>query len=225
VRSVAGPDGCSLDEVLTAGGIGVALCAEPAGQHRVVTIGADGALYEEGTLALARAHGRLTMAADGTLLYRPPTGAEPESAPSPFVDFAATSDGPAAKASPPTAEERVPWVRRPLPLGAPQAWRPVRVLDAVAHLVLPGGAVLVAAATGAEGSTLELWLDTPTAPARQLAGGLRVRDNVLALEVRDGELVLVTHPIAKRLRDLRSPDDPALRRLRVMNDGTLEPLR
>lgn len=229
VRAAPGPAGCNLERVLSAGGIGVGLCARPGGQRGIVMLAADGTSYDEGVWPIANADGTLSMATDGTLLYLPalpeqPGGglasllAAPPSSAAPAVSPAAAPAG-----SPPLS--RVGWVRRLLPLGAANAWRPTRVPDSLAFVVLPGGAALVAASPpGDDGRTLELWLDRAGAVPQRLIAGLPVRGNLLALELRDGLPLLVAHPTLERLPAAGQPEATGLRRLRVMADATFDPV-
>jgi hypothetical protein len=93
---------------------------------------------------------------------------------------------------------------------------------------LRAGHALVAKSVGERGERLELGVDAPGAgyrallPAIDLAG-----EHAVGLEIQaDGTLVLLLHPkrrVTPRIaNDQVDPDPP--HRMRVMSDGSLEPL-
>jgi hypothetical protein len=68
VRLVTPPKGCALESVLSASGIGIALCRVDSRTRRVFTIDRSGKLYHEVDTNLGGADPSVRMAIDGTLL-------------------------------------------------------------------------------------------------------------------------------------------------------------
>jgi hypothetical protein len=139
------PPGCTPLKLLTAGGVGVLVCAPLAAPEEALLFLADvsGRWQSEGALRLAgRSVDALSLAPDGTLLLRAGWG-----------DVAT----------------RRAFVRRPLALGEPRAWREVDVAGAAEVRVDVGGGLLLVLPGGAPvPSFVALALDTPAAPRRTL---------------------------------------------------------
>ncbi|WP_437573462.1 hypothetical protein [Sorangium sp. So ce887] len=166
VTPVAAPEGCPQPVALhNAAGAGVLICRGGSGSAAIFVRGAHGPWHAEGSQAIpAEALGSIAAAPDGTLLLR----------------------GPALPASAQGREPLQALVRRPLPLGAAQAWRRIVVPDGVAALPAPGGAALLATSPAASaGARLDLALDRPGHPVLGLAGDVEVDQNLMRMEVRD----------------------------------------
>lgn len=139
------PPGCTPQKLLTAGGVGVLVCEPLAAPEEAPIFLADvsGRWQSEGTLRLGgRRVDALRLAPDGTLLLR-----------------AGWSD----------PETRRAFVRRPLALGDPRAFREVDVRGAAEVRVDVGGGLLLILPGGTPApSFVALALDTPAAPRRTL---------------------------------------------------------
>ncbi|MBI4952547.1 MAG: hypothetical protein HY908_10980 [Myxococcales bacterium] len=88
------------------------------------------------------------------------------------------------------AERRVA-VRRPLPLGAPAAWREVAVAGSVGYRLQPGGAVLAVVAASREAERFDLVLDRPDAGATRIAVDLPVEGGLAEVRLGPDGLVHV----------------------------------
>jgi hypothetical protein len=139
------PPGCTPQRLFTAGGVGVLVCEPLAAPEEAPLFLADvtGRWQSEGTLRLGgRSADALRLAPDGTLLLRA-GWADPAS--------------------------RRAFVRRPLALGEPRAWREVDVRGAAEVRVDVGGGLLLVLPEGAPlPNMVSLALDTPAAPRRPL---------------------------------------------------------
>jgi len=160
------PAGCDPTRMLTAGGIGVLVCAG-VGKTALYTIAKDGVFREEATLPMSIEPDDVTIAPDGTLLVHPVCGAKGQGV-----------TGPCPKAL----------VRAPRPLGAKDAWR--EVSRGLAYRVLGNGAVLIVA-SGKDPQRFSLFVEGPGNIETTIATELFVAGDLLDVRVEKDRIVIV----------------------------------
>lgn len=160
-RVLTAPAGCNPRAARSAVGIGVLLCDGKDSTHLYVTT-KDGVWHDEGTLPGAGDFGELEFAGDGTLVVRPRCADD--------------------------AAECTAWVRSPLPVGAPTAWRVVR--GGHVYRAAGSGAVLVVTATkGATGKlALDFAVDRPNQPRDPLITGVVIPSDPYRLVYTGSEI-------------------------------------
>ncbi len=172
------PAGCDPTRLLTAGGIGVLFCAGD-NKTTVHTIAKDGVFRAESSFPTSFEVDEITIGKDGTLVAHPTCGAKGQGE---------TGPCPAAL------------IRSPKALGAADAWRASSVPSALAYRVLEGGAALVIAG-GSDSQRFSLIIDAPGKAPSPLAKDLAVAGDLLDVELRKDQIVVVeqvtTRPLAK----------------------------
>jgi len=84
------------------------------------------------------------------------------------------------------------FVRAPVALGDPAAWREVSVPDAVAYRPLDGGgALIVTSPTAAAGRKLSVWYEPAGGPRRELAHDVALEGDLLDVTAHQGHVVFL----------------------------------
>jgi hypothetical protein len=162
-RVLTAPAGCSPRAARSAVGLGILLCDGTDSTHIYVTT-KDGVWIDEGTLPGAGYFGEHEFAADGTIVLRP-----------------RCADN---------APDCTAWVRSPVPVGAPNAWRAVR--GGHVYRAAGSGAVLVVkATTGATGKLeLDFAVDHPNQKRDSLITGVVIPSDPYRLVYTGSEIQL-----------------------------------
>jgi hypothetical protein len=200
MRAAAPPPGCRPERLLSAGGVGVVLCAA-AGGASVYVADRSGAWQPEGALRLVAHEGTsLSAAPDGTLLLR-----------------VAWDD----------ATSRRAFVRSPRPLGDAGAWRAVDLAGAFELRVDVGGAVIVlgTASRAPSPGWFTVARDAPGEPRRPLSGRIPIEGTLhdAAIEGRRVFFWLSRSPQSKACRPRPAPDHEGLARYVLTRGGDLIP--
>jgi hypothetical protein len=200
MRASAPPPGCRPERLVSAGGVGVLLCATSSGAAVYIADG-SGAWQAEGTLPFRASEGTaLSAAPDGTLLLR------------------VAWEG---------ATARRAFVRSPRALGDRSAWRSVDLGDAFELRVDVGGAVVVFET--ASRAPLPGWLtvarDAPGEPRRPLSGRIPVEGTLEdgAIEGRRVFFWLSSFPASHWCVPRPAPDHEGLARYVLSRGGNLVP--
>jgi hypothetical protein len=165
------PAGCRARRVEALVGTAVLLCERSPDLTQVYLADDAGAWHDEGQLAAPAAQlERVRAAPDGTLLVQSCHTSEERR----------TQEGSAHLCG--TA-----FVRRPLKLGAPDAWREVLIHDALTYRPLAGGRALVVEHTGTGNDRITIALDDGKR-RRPLLDGITLRSNPSELDVEDGRI-------------------------------------
>ncbi len=157
LKIVAPPEGLTPSALLNAGGIALALFPISDSESRLFVVDAHGAFHEEARVPFTE--GVVFRAeADGTLVLTGGAGggSEPRRGAHAFL-------------------------RRPVEVGARDAWRDISVTDAAMYLVVAGGRALVASDPTKDHSTLRLVDDTPT--GRRQLGHVDVKRDDFGAEI------------------------------------------